>query len=95
MQIKKDYIKGMTDTLDLVPIGAYYGKGKRTGMFGMPLFCGVRPLESCAGAFLLACYDQESEEYQSICKIGTGFSDESLATHHKVNARMQRIRYNT
>ena len=26
MKVKKDYIAGMTDTLDLVPIGAFYGK---------------------------------------------------------------------
>ena len=35
------------------------------------------------GAFLLACYDADAEEYQTICKIGTGFSDEALQAHHE------------
>lgn len=49
-------------------VGAYYGKGKRTSVYG---------------AFLLACYDSDSEEWQTICKIGTGFSDEALQTHYE------------
>ncbi|WPG99906.1 dna ligase 1 [Acrodontium crateriforme] len=68
LKVKKDYLAGAGDSLDLVVLGAYFGKGKRTSVYG---------------AFQLACYNPDKEVYETVCNIGTGFSEAMLAELHE------------
>ncbi|CAH1421348.1 unnamed protein product [Lactuca virosa] len=60
LKVKRDYVEGLNDSLDLVPIGAWYGNGRKAGWYS---------------PFLMACYDPDTEEYQSVCRVMSGFSD--------------------
>lgn len=60
---KKSYASGLSDTLDLVVVGAYAGRGKRGGTYG---------------ALLCAAYNHDEGIFQTVCKLGTGFSDKQL-----------------
>ncbi len=63
IKYKRDYKSEMSDTVDLVVVGAFHGRGKRAGTYG---------------ALLLAAYDPDEDVFKTVTKCGTGFTDEDL-----------------
>jgi len=64
IKYKRDYKSEMTDTVDLVIVGAFHGRGKRAGTYG---------------ALLLAAYNSGDDTFETVTKCGTGFTDDDLA----------------
>ncbi|HKR73832.1 MAG TPA: ATP-dependent DNA ligase [Candidatus Nitrosocosmicus sp.] len=64
IKLKKEYSGTITDSVDLVILGALYGKGRRVGKYG---------------ALLLGSYSKLEDTFYTICKVGTGFKDDVLA----------------
>ncbi len=64
IKYKRDYKSEMKDTVDLVVVGAFHGRGKRVGTYG---------------ALLLATYNKETDTFETVTKCGTGFTDKDLA----------------
>jgi DNA ligase-1 len=64
IKLKRDYRTELSDTVDLVVVGAFAGRGRRTGVYG---------------ALLLAAYDADADVFRAVTKCGTGFSDAELA----------------
>jgi DNA ligase-1 len=64
IKLKRDYRTELSDTADLVVIGAFAGRGRRTGVYG---------------AVLLAAYDAAADQFRAVTKCGAGFSDAALA----------------
>lgn len=69
LKLKREYRNELGDSLDLVVIGAFFGKGRRTGKYG---------------TLLLASYNQDRDTFESICKVGTGFTDENLDQFYQI-----------
>lgn len=63
IKYKREYQLEMGDTVDLVIVGAFGGQGRRSGGYG---------------ALLMAVYSREDDKFKTICKLGSGFSDEQL-----------------
>jgi len=82
IKYKRDYKSEITDTVDLVVVGAFHGRGKRAGTYG---------------AFLLAAYDPDKDVFETVTKVGTGFTDadlEKLPTMlntHKISHKHPRV----
>ena len=64
LKLKRDYCETLggapRDSLDLVPIGAWHGNGRKAGWYS---------------PFLLAAYDPTTETYDSVCRCMSGFTD--------------------
>ena len=60
-KLKKDYIDDLADSIDVVPIGAWRGSGRKANWFS---------------PFLCAIYEPSTGEFQSLCRVMAGFSDE-------------------
>jgi DNA ligase-1 len=60
---KPSYASDLSDSLDLVIIGAYAGKGARAGTYG---------------SLLCATYNKDDDVFETVCKLGSGFTDEAL-----------------
>jgi DNA ligase-1 len=65
IKLKRDYRTELSDTVDLVVVGAFAGRGRRAGTYG---------------ALLLAAYDADADMFRTVTKCGTGFSDAELAS---------------
>ncbi|MGC8547670.1 MAG: ATP-dependent DNA ligase [Candidatus Micrarchaeia archaeon] len=64
IKMKRSYKGELTDTVDLVIVGYYTGKGSRTE-FGL-------------GGLLGAVYNDKEDVFETITKIGTGFTEQMM-----------------
>jgi len=69
IKLKRDYRVELTDTLDLVVVGALYGRGRKAGSLS---------------SYLMAVYDPKDDTYKTVCKVGTGFKDEDIVEMNKL-----------
>ncbi|WOV92771.1 MAG: ATP-dependent DNA ligase [Candidatus Nitrosoabyssus spongiisocia] len=73
LKLKREYQNDLGDSVDLIIIGAFFGKGRRTGMYG---------------TFLLGTYNSD-DSICSVCKVGTGFTDEKLdQLYHELSSHV-------
>lgn len=64
IKYKRSYKAEVQDTFDLVPVGAFAGRGRRAGSYG---------------ALLMAVYNEKDDLFETLCKLGSGFTDQDLA----------------
>ncbi len=75
VKLKRNTSGQLNDTIDVVLLGYYRGKGKRT--------------EFGAGALLAGVYDTDKDEFGTISKLGTGLSDQAWRELHERLAKLE------
>lgn len=70
IKLKRSYKGELSDTVDVCIVGYFKGKGHRT-QFGV-------------GTVLGAVYDEETDTFKTISKIGSGFTEEQLSSLSKM-----------
>ncbi len=75
VKLKRNTSGQLTDTIDVVLLGYYRGKGKRA--------------EFGTGALLAGVYDTDKDEFVTISKLGTGLSDQGWRDIHKRMASLE------
>ena len=70
IKMKRSYKSKLNDTIDLVILGYFKGRGQRAG-FGL-------------GAVLAGVYDSKEDKFKSITKVGSGFSEEQFKQLFKI-----------
>ena len=75
VKLKRHTSGQLNDTVDLVLLGYYFGKGKRAE-FGV-------------GALLAGVYDAENDRFATITKLGTGLSDAEWRQIHERADKLQ------
>jgi DNA ligase 1 len=75
VKLKRTTSGQLNDTVDLVLLGYYFGRGKRTD-FGL-------------GAVLAGVYDAKNDRFETITKIGTGLSDAAWRELHARADKLQ------
>ncbi|MFQ6077059.1 MAG: ATP-dependent DNA ligase [Candidatus Bathyarchaeia archaeon] len=63
IKLKRSYQARLAEPVDLVIVGAFMGRGRRAGTYG---------------AILAAAYDKERDRFLTLCKVGSGWTDQDL-----------------
>ena len=75
VKLKRSYQSKMVEPVDLVVVGAFHGRGRRAGSYG---------------ALLTAAYDPDADTFRTVCKVGSGFTDEDLGNLPKKFEELRR-----
>jgi DNA ligase-1 len=63
IKLKRSYQAKMVEPTDVVIVGAFMGRGRRSGNYG---------------ALLVAVYDHDRDMFSTVSKVGSGFTDQEL-----------------